>query len=351
MEKSTNHFAWKNWDFTRGKWPIILVLIVTLVLIWLGMYTKSKQPIRLVVYAFSTMEEALIEGIFPVFEQVWEDQNGRELTINGVFGPSGSLVGQINLGSPADVAIVSNLRHIDWLKMGKMVENDTEPILIASTPIVIITREGNPSGISNFTDLGKTGLQIIHADPTSSGVGEWAILAEYGSVYLETGERIRAENQLNKIWKNVPLMGASARTTLTLFNAGTCDVTVTYEQDALLATSQESNIEIIIPPRTIIARHFAVVIDKNLSSTKKSAAQDLLSFMLSEKGQQILSEYFFRPVGYTSESHPNILYSFTEDDLGGWNQAYEYLIDDYWKNEIQQNFQIETIGIYEGVGE
>lgn len=121
------------------------------------------------------MEKALIEDIFPVFKQVWEDQTRNELTIDGVFSPSGGLVGQINPGSQADVAIVRNLRQLDWLKMGKMVENNPEPILIASTPIVFVTREGNPNGIYNFSDLGKTGLQIINADSTSSGVWEWII--------------------------------------------------------------------------------------------------------------------------------------------------------------------------------
>ena len=55
------------------------------------------------VYAFSTQEEVLSQRVFPVFERRWETETGRELTIEAVFGPSGTLARQIVLGAPADV--------------------------------------------------------------------------------------------------------------------------------------------------------------------------------------------------------------------------------------------------------
>jgi ABC-type sulfate transport system substrate-binding protein len=72
----------------------------------------ADSPVRLVVYAFSTQEEVLTQIIFPAFEQIWESKTGCDLTIEGVFGPSGTLTGQINLGAPADVALLSNEQHV-----------------------------------------------------------------------------------------------------------------------------------------------------------------------------------------------------------------------------------------------
>ena len=52
----------------------------------------------LLVYGFSSQEEVFTQGIFPAFEREWQARTGGELTIEGVFGPSGTLARQIVLG-------------------------------------------------------------------------------------------------------------------------------------------------------------------------------------------------------------------------------------------------------------
>ncbi len=312
---------------------------------------RAQTPIYLVVYAFSTQEEVLTQGIFPAFEQAWETENGRELTIEGVFGPSGTLAGQINLGAPADVAVFSNERHVDWLKLGKRVNMETRPVLIASTPLVILTRPGNPTGIADFADLAQPGIQLLHADPSSSGAGEWAVLAEYGSAYLETGGHDTAETQLKNIWQNVRLVGSSARATLTLFELGDGDALVTYEQDALLARERGVPLEILIPPRTILARHYAVIVDDNVTSDERLAADAFIDFLLSAEGQQIFSQYYLRPATFESNTFSQLRYSFTEEDLGGWAHAYDALIENLWKTEIAPHLKLEPASTFLGTGE
>jgi len=39
---------------------------------WSGIHSRNKQPLHLIVYAFSTQEEVLPQGVFPAFEQVWK---------------------------------------------------------------------------------------------------------------------------------------------------------------------------------------------------------------------------------------------------------------------------------------
>jgi sulfate transport system substrate-binding protein len=296
----------------------------------------------LVVYAFSTQEEILTQGIFPAFEQSWEAVNERELKIEGVFGPSGVLAGEINLGAPAHVALFSNLRHVNWLKLGKRLQADAEPMMYASTSLVIVTRPGNPVGISEFTDLAQPGIQLLHADPRSSGVGEWAVLAEYGSAYQENGNQQAAEAQLKDIWKNVRLLGDSARATLTLFELGVGDALVTYEQDALLAQKRGVPIEIITPQRTILTRHFAVMIDDNLTAAEQQVSQAFLDFLLSNEGQQILSKYDLHPVVSEYDVIAQEQKTFTEEDLGGWAWAYQALIENLWEREIAPNLKLES---------
>jgi sulfate transport system substrate-binding protein len=340
-----------NWGHPLN-WLLGSILISLIIYcFWNGIQSNKNQPLRLVVYAFSTQEEALTQGIFPAFKQAWEAESGREVNIEGVFGPSGLLAGQINLGAPADIAIFSNQRHVDWLKVGKYVNQDTEPVLVASTPLVIVTRPGNPAGISGFANLTQPGLQLLHADPRSSGAGEWAVLAEYGSAYLATGNHDTVEAQLKDIWQNVRLVGDSARATLTLFELGAGDAMVTYEQDALLAKERGVPIEIIIPVRTILARHFAVIVDDNITSVEGLAADAFLAFLVSEDGQQILQQYHIRPAVSVTDTFPQADNFFTEDDLGGWAQAYDALIENLWKTEIAPNLELDSVATFLGTGE
>jgi ABC-type sulfate transport system substrate-binding protein len=332
----------------------ILAAVFILVLVYYGgrsLTAASHSPDRLVVYAFSTQEEVLSQGIIPAFEAAWKTKTGEDLTIEGVFGPSGTLAGQINLGAPADVAIFSNERNIEWLKLGKRVHRDTDPVLIAATPLVIITRPGNPANLAEFEDLTQPGLQLLHADPRSSGVGEWALLAEYGSAYLSSGDVDSARAQLAAIWDNVRVIGSSARATLTLFELGAGDALVTYEQDALLAQERGVPLEICTPQRTILARHFAVIIDDNVNAAERPVAEAFLNFLLSTAGQQILSQYHLRPATIDTSELPEIRHPFTESDLGGWAQAYDNLIEKFWMQEIEPQLKLEPASTYLGIGE
>ena len=342
MNKTIPLISRENWGHPLN-WLIGSILTSLIIYcVWSGLCSPKTEPLRLIVYAFSTQEEALTQGIFPAFEQSWEAENGRELKVEGVFGPSGVLAGEINLGAPVHVALFSNLRHVNWLKLGKRLQPDAEPVMYASTSLVIVARPGNPAGFSDFSDLAQPGVRLLHADPRSSGVGEWAVLAEYGSAYLEKGDQDSAKTQLKDIWKNVRLLGDSARATLTLFELGVGDALVTYEQDALLAQERGVPIKIISPKRTILTRHYAVIIDDQITPTDQLAADAFLDFLLSDNGQRILSKYYLRPVASEMDMAQPGQKTFTEDDLGGWAWAYDALIENFWEKEVVPDLKLES---------
>ena len=349
MNRGFSRFTGEEWRCSAKWLPGLFLFLILLCMIWGGIRTNVDQPHRLVIYGFSTQEEVLSRGIFPAFEEAWEAETGKDLILEGVFGPSGTLSVQITQGAPADVAIFSNQRHIDWLKFGKAVDKDTKQLMIAATPLVILTRPGNPKRISDFADLMQPDIQLVHGDPIGSGVGEWAVLAEYGSAYLETGNQNFAEAQLEAIWQNVRLLGSSARTTMALFELGAGDALITYEQDAYLARERSVPLEIIMPQRTILARHYAVIVDKNVTSNERPIVEALLAFILSDEGQQILSDYYFRPA--TVESDLPIMRSFTEEDLGGWAKAYDRLIENYWKTKIEPDLELVSAVTIQEIGE
>jgi ABC-type sulfate transport system substrate-binding protein len=331
-----------NWRRSGG-W-ILAIGLVGLVLYYgaRALWTDGDGQVHLVVYGFSTQEEALTQNIFPAFERSWETETGKDLVIQGVFGPSGTLASQIVMGSPADVAVLSNEQHANWLKAGKQVRPEARPEVVSSSPMVIVTRPGNPRAIKGYGDLAQPGLALLHADPRSSGAGDWALLAEYGSALFETKDRKAAEAQLMAIWRNVRLLGSSARASLTLFELGACDALVTYEQDARLAQARGMPLEIVVPNRTIVAEHLVVIVDSNVTRSERGAAEDFVTFLLSETGQQALSLYHLRPAGFGGGAFPPLTNPFTVADLGGWSQIYPPLVENLWQVEIEPRLDLEA---------
>ena len=332
----------------RGDWPRIAsgVFITVLLLVivyygWQAFIANAHPPIRLVVYAFSTQEEVLSQGILPAFEKQWEAETGQMLEIEAVFGPSGTLAGQINLGAPADVVLFSNAHHVNWLKFGRRVMKETQPSVIGNTPIVIVTRPGNPYNIFSYTDLTQPNLRLLHADPRSSGAGEWSLLAEYGSALLESSDPNIAEAQLQAIWDNVRLLGSSARATLTLFELGAGDALITYEQDARFAQERSIPLEIVVPKHTIIAQHVAVIVDNNVTRSERPVVQAFMDYLLSEAVQQVFSSYHMRPADLVYEGFPPMIQPFTVEDLGGWSHAYTEFVDTLWREEIEPYLDLD----------
>jgi sulfate transport system substrate-binding protein len=333
-----------------------LMAVVMLALVagygWRTLFVKATGPVTLVVYAFSTQEEVLTQRIFPGFEQAWEAETGRDVTIAAVFGPSGTLAGQINLGAPADVVILSSEQHINWLKIGRRVQSHTRPVVVSQTPMVIVVRPGNPANIADFADLTRPGLALVHANPRSSGAGDWAVLAEYGSKLLETNSTAAAQGQLEDIWHNVRLMAPSARAALTLFELGAGDALVTYEQDARLALDRGVKLEIVTPPQTMLAQHVAVMIDSNLTRLEEPAARALVNYLSGEAGQQAMAHYHLRPVIRPAAGFPALGHTFTVTDLGGWPNAYVGVIENLWQQAIEPRINLEsTINLLPAKGE
>lgn len=330
----------RDWRCRMGRILGLALMIGTVAYGRLIMANEHSEA-RLVVYAFSTQEEVLTQIVFPAFEAAWAAETGSNLTIQGVFGPSGTLAGQINMGAPADVALFSNAQHVAHLKVGRQVRANRQPVVVGHTAMVIVTRPGNPARIAEFSDLTQPGLRLLHADPCSSGAGQWAVLAEYGSALQESGDPATAEFQLEAVWHNVRMLASSARAAMTQFELGACDAFVTYEQDAFLAQDRGIPLEIVVPSRTIVAQHVAVVVDDNVSQDELPVAQAFVAFLVSEAGQRAFDRYHMRSVNVESSRLPVVAAPFTVEDLGGWSQAYAEVVETLWQAQIEPRLDLE----------
>ena len=147
--------------------------------------TSSVGNRTITVYAFSIMKESLERDIYPAFKEKWRQQHGEEITFNSSFAGSETITNQILQGAPADFAILSIEMDVDRLIHAGHVPEDwrvtAERGIVNKTPFVILVRPGNPLGITDFADLAKPGVKLIHPDPVSSGGAQWSILSIYGS--------------------------------------------------------------------------------------------------------------------------------------------------------------------------
>ena len=309
----------------------------------------SSGP-AITVYGFSILSEAFDKDIFPAFRAKWKREHGTDIHFVSSFAGSETVTNQILQGAPADLAILSIERDVDRLVAGKAVTNDwrSQPNsgIVNKTPFVILVRKGNPKGITDFADLGKPGIQVIHPDPVSSGGAQWSILAIYGSELkrseAETGrqDKTRAIRTLQAIWKNVISTPGSAREARTQFDTGYGDALITYELEGLLMREKNAPVDMVIPKSTIFSEHPAVIIDRSVDAKKRPIVQAFLNYLWTDEAQKAFVKYHFRAITNDSFNDENkefaeIEQPFSVEMFGGWEKAYAEVIEEVFLKQVQ----------------
>src|SRR6185295_18924657 len=264
----------------------------------------ESGDITITLYGFSVMKESLEKAIFPGFTARWKQLHGQVVQFQSSFAGSETVTNQILRGAPAEVAILSIERDAQKLKQGGFVTSDWHSYpakgIVNKTPFVIIVRKGNPKGIHDFSDLAQPGVKLIHPDPISSGGAQWSILAIYGAQLKKSeaesgGEQdtARALQTLRSIWRNVKATPGSAREARTTFELGNGDALITYELEGLLMKEANAPIEVVVPKATIFSEHPAVVIDKNVSTAKRTIVDAFMQYLWSDEAQQAFVKFHF----------------------------------------------------------
>lgn len=327
-------------------------MVVTACLLLLVAYTwpifsqgAGNSSPTLVIYGFSILEEVISSGILPAFQKRWREQTGEEVLFYTSFAGSGTVTNQIRFGAPADVALFSHTLDAYRLKEAGVIQHDWTALpyngIVNRTPIIYIVRPGNPKGLSSFQALRQPGIGIVHPDPQTSGGALWALLAEYGAfAFPEGGGSAAAHAGMVDLWKNVIILGSSARAARTQFEMGFGDVLITYEQEAVKDLARgKFNHEMVVPEWTIYTEHPAIAIDRNISPEERPLVETFLDFLRTEEAQRIFVEYGFRSItdpGLDAENRyfSKIPHPFTVDDLGGWPRAYSEIVEGLWRERI-----------------
>ena len=163
--------------------------------------------------------------------------------------------------------------------------------VVSSSIVVFGVRPGNPLGIESWDDIVAPGVEIVTANPASSGAARWNALAAWGQVIAGGGSEAQATEFVTKFFDNVVALTGSGRDTTQAFLSGTGDVAMLYENEAILAHQNGEQFDYIIPETTLLIENpGAVLIGAN------PRAHDWLDFVLGPEGQLEFAKKGFRPI-------------------------------------------------------
>ena len=193
--------------------------------------------------------------------------------------------------------------------------------MVTNSVVAFVVRKGNPKHITNWSDLVKSGVQVITPNPFSSGSAQWNLLAAYGAQLKQGKSSTQAKEYLKQLLHNTVAQPASASAALQTFLGGEGDVLLDYEDDALYAQRSGEPVSVVIPPQDILIQNPIAVVK---TSSNQSAAKAFVSFLVSSSGQKIWGQQGYRPVlprWLASSPFPQPSSLFTIAYLGGWTSA------------------------------
>src|SRR3977135_904661 len=158
------------------------------------------------------------------FAKYWKAKTGQTVTVEQSHGGSSKQARAVIDGLQADVVTLalaydidaisehSGLLPADWQSR---LPNNSAPY---SSTITFLVRKGNPKGIKDWNDLVKPGVSVITPNPKTSGVARWNYLAAWGYALLKSGgDDTKAQDFVQRLFKNVPVLDSGARGATTTF--------------------------------------------------------------------------------------------------------------------------------------
>ena len=277
----------------------------------------------------------LYQDFNAAFIKYWKAKTGQTITIKQSHGGSGGQARAVIDGLEADVVTLALAYDIDAVAQSgltstawqKRLPQNSSPY---TSTVVFLVRKGNPKGIKDWADLAKPGIQIITANPKTSGGARWNYLAAWGYMLRQPGGTDEKARQfVTDLYRKVPVLDSGARgSTITFVQRRIGDVLLAWENEAYLALDESpGQLEIVVPSMSILAEPPVAVVDKVVDRKgTRALAEAYLQYLYTPEGQEIAAKRHYRPrdqaVASRFASSFTKVKLFTVDELfGGWQKA------------------------------
>jgi sulfate transport system substrate-binding protein len=302
--------------------------IVALALALPAVAAGSTKDVKLALVAYSTPKDAYSK-IIPAFQKT---AVGKGVSFSQSYGASGEQARAVVQGLPADVVELSLPPDITTLVQAHLVSSSWNKNayhgIVTRSVVVFIVRGGNPKHIRTWTDLLKSGVQVVTPNPFTSGGARWNVMAAYGGALRAGKTPKQAIAYLTELFKkHVVAQPSSAREALQTFLSGKGDVLLSYENEAILAKNKGQSINWVAPKATILIENPIAV----TSSTKHAtAAKAFVKFLYTTQAQSLFAQTGYRPVLKSVQkkfrfTNPKQL--FTIGYVGGWTKVQKTFFD------------------------
>lgn len=269
------------------------------------------------------------------FGKHWKAKTGQDVTIKQSHGGSGKQARGVIDGLEADVVTLALAGDIDAIhKNGGSIPADWQKRLPHnSSPytstIVLVVRRGNPKAIRDWDDLIRPGVSVITPNPKTSGGARWNYLAAWEFAKRKLGSEASAQDFVQALYKNVPVLDSGARgSSITFAQRGQGDVFISWENEAhLLEKEFGGKVDIIYPSLSILAEPPVTVVDRNVDKKgTRAVATAYLEYLYTDEGQDIAGKNFYRPISEKFQAKyvkqlPKIKLFTIDEAFGGWTKA------------------------------
>lgn len=222
-----------------------------------------------------TITVSAAASLTEAFTQLGDDFHAvhPDTTVDLNFDSSSTLSAQIIDGAPADV-----FASADIINMTKLTDADRiagEPQAFARNALVIVTKPGNPAGITGLADLVDVGVVSLCGAEVPCG--------KFAQQALDTaGITIGASNITR---------GQNVKATLTAVTQGDAVAAIVYVTDALAAGSAVTTVT-IPPAQNVVATYPIGVV---AGSGNATVARAFMDHVLSTDGRAVLQRFGFLP--------------------------------------------------------
>jgi sulfate transport system substrate-binding protein len=274
---------------------------------------------------------SIAAGVYSALETAFQaTPAGKGVSFANPFGASTTQANDVVAGQPADVVNFSQSSDMQilvdngivspkWATTGAGAKEDG---FVADSVVAFVTRPGNPLKITSWSNLTKSGVQIVTPDPISSGSARWNLLEAYENQIVLHKTPAQAETFLNSLVGRVTAEPSSGSKSLSAFLAGTGNVLLAYEADAYNALQAGKAIQVVLPAQNILIQTPAAL---TATGVKSTAAKAFSSYEFSTAGQAIFAKFHFRPtVPSAAKAAAKLFRTYPSKDLttiqslGGW---------------------------------
>ena len=299
---------------------------------------EGSDPVELLNVSYDPTRE-LWREINENFIAAYIKEFGKSITIKQSHGGSSTQARAVIDGLDADVVTLASYLDTDAIsKKGLIkpgwVETFPNRSLPYTSTIIFVVRKGNPKGIKDWPDLVKPGVEIVTANPKTSGNGYLSFFSAWGSVTLRGGSRDDAIKFVTQLYKQVPVLDSGARgATTTFVQKKIGDVHLAWENEAHLEVQEaKGDLEVIYPPISIRAEPHVAVVDDNVDrKNTRQAAEAYLKYTYTDEAQEIFAKHYYRPSNEAilkkhADSFPEIKLFPVTDIAKDWLDAHKQYI-------------------------